>query len=126
MIQKGSILRVIDNSGIILVRCIDVPTGYRRRYAYLGDLINVSVQTLKSKRRSSKIKKGDILKAVIIRTCLLKKNCYGESFKYFENAVILLSRQKKFLGTRIFGAISKIFRYSKFKKTILMSSGFCL
>ena len=69
MVQKGTFLKVIDNSGAKKVCCIHIVKGYRKRYAFIGDLVIVSVKSLRSKRRLfSRIKKGEVLKALIIRT----------------------------------------------------------
>ena len=102
MIQAGTYLNVIDNCGAKNVCCIKVLSGYRRRYANVGDLIVVSVKNLRTKRRSaSKIKKGEVSKAVVVRTKSPIKNFSGESFNFFENTVVLLNNQKKPMGTRI-------------------------
>jgi large subunit ribosomal protein L14 len=78
MIQAGTFLNVIDNSGAKNVSCIKVLSGYRRRYAGVGDLIVVSVKNLRTKRRSSsKIKKGEMSKAVVVRTKSIIKSFSG-------------------------------------------------
>lgn len=124
MIQKGSVLNVIDNSGANKVCCIQVFSGYRKRYGFVGDITIVSVKSLKSKRReSSKIKKGDVLKALIVRTKIVKKNYNFQETSFFENAVVLLSRQNKILGTRIFGSLPEILRYGKYLRVVSLSSG---
>jgi len=125
MIQKGTYLNVIDNSGAKDVCCIQVLKGYRKRYASIGDIIVVSIKSLRLKRRSlSKIKKGDVSKALVIRTKVLQK-CYSyESVNFFENGAVLLNQQNKLLGTRIFGTVPKMFRYSKFLRIVSLASGF--
>ena len=113
MIQDKTILNVIDNSGAKTAYCIKVMKGYRRRYACTGDIITVAVRSLRKKRKeSSKIIKGDISKALLVRTKVTKFTNFHEKLDFFENAVILITKQKKLLGTRIFGAISKSFRYT--------------
>ena len=124
MIQNGSYLNVIDNSGAKTVYCIKVISGYKRRYAFIGDLITVSIKILRSKRRSSsKTKKGEIYRAVVVRTKQKKTLFSGDNIHFFENSVVLLNKQNKFLGTRVFGSVPKILRYTKFLKIISLSSG---
>jgi len=124
MIQAGTFLNVIDNSGAKNVSCIKVLSGYRRRYAKIGDLIVVSVKNLRAKRRStSKIKKGEISKAVVVRTKSTTKSYSGEQINFFENSVVLLNNQKKPIATRIFGSLPKTFRYTKYLRLVSLSSG---
>jgi large subunit ribosomal protein L14 len=122
MIQVSTILNVIDNSGAKTVCCLKVFPGFKRRYAFVGDIITVSIKSLRHKRKSSsKVKKGEILKALIVQS---KKPQYsGDSISFFSNSVILLNKQNKLIGTRVFGAISNNFRYSKYLKVISVSSG---
>jgi large subunit ribosomal protein L14 len=125
MIQKGSTLNVVDNSGVKNVCCIHVCGGYRKRYAFVGDSIVVSIKTFRIKKRSfSKVKKGDISKAIVVRTKYLKSLYSNESFTFFENSCILLNAQKKPLATRIFGSIPQFFRFTKYLRIISLSSGF--
>ena len=124
MIQAGTYLNVIDNCGAKNVCCIKVLSGYRRRYAKVGDLIVVSVKNLRTKRRSaSKIKKGEVSKAIVVRTKSPIKNFSGESFNFFENSVVLLNNQKKPIGTRILGSLPKLLRYTKFLRLVSLSTG---
>jgi large subunit ribosomal protein L14 len=124
MIQKETKLKVIDNSGAKDASCIHVLNGYRKRYAFLGDLIIVSVKSLrKSRRLSSKVKKGDVVKALLART-RSKVNFYsGDSLQFFENGVILLTAQNKIFGTKIFGTLPHFFRKTKFLKILSLSAG---
>lgn len=125
MIQKGTYLNVIDNSGAKEVCCIHVLNGYRKRYAVAGDVIVVSIKSLRTKRRSHvKIKKGEVLKALIVRTKTNIKNYSLEQLNFLENSAILLSKQDKLLGTRVFGSIPNSFRYTKFLRIISLASGF--
>lgn len=125
MIQKGTFLKVIDNSGAKQVCCIHIIKGYRKRYAFSGDLIVVSVKSLRSKRRLfSRIKKGEIVKALIIRTKRNLISYSSDSLEFFENSVILLNAQNKLIGTRIFGAIPKSFRNTKYLRIMSLASGF--
>ncbi len=124
MIQKGSFLNVIDNSGAKIVCSLHLPMGYRKRYAFLGDVIIVSVKKLRSKRKSlSKVKKGAVLKALIVR--VVKSYCShaSERLSFFENSVVILGKNNKFLGTRIFGSIPYKFRHSRFLRIFSLSSG---
>ena len=127
MIQAGTFLNVIDNSGAKNVSCIKVLSGYRRRYAGVGDLIVVSVKNLRTKRRStSKIKKGEMSKAVVVRTKSTIKSFSGERLNFFENSAVLLNNQKKPLGTRIFGSLPKNFRFTKYLRLVSLSAGIVL
>jgi large subunit ribosomal protein L14 len=124
MIQTGTFLNVIDNSGAKNVLCIKVLSGYKRRYAKIGDLIVVSVKNLRSKRRAtSKIKKGEISKAVVVRTKSKVRSFSGEHINFFENSVVLLNNQKKPIGTRIFGCLPKTFRFTKYLRLVSLSAG---
>ena len=125
MIQKGTYLNVQDNSGARLVQCIKISKGYKSRYSYIGDLILVSIKKLRTKRRLlSKVKKGQICKALIIRTKTKFKLLNNGNFQSFtENSVVLLNKQNKLIGTRIFGLVPKKLRYTKFFRLISLSSG---
>ena len=124
MIQTGTILNVLDNSGAKKVICIKVLSGYKRRYAKLNDKIIVSIQKLRSKRKAlSKVKKGEIHTALIIKT--KKKYTYkqGNNTSFLENAVILLNKQNKLIGTRIFTTLHSNFRYTKYLKLLFVATG---
>lgn len=124
MIQVSTILNVIDNSGARKACCIKVISGYRRRYAYIGDLIIVSIKSLRTRRKStSKVKKGEIYKALVVRTKPKTKNFSGESISFFENSIILLNKQNKLIGTRVFGSLPAQFRYTKYLRVVSLSAG---
>jgi len=124
MIQNGTYLNIVDNSGARSAFCIKVLSGFSRRYARIGDIVVVSIKSLRTKRRlTSKAKKGEIYKAVIVRTKVGKTFISGNKLSFFENSAILLVKQKKFLGTKIFGAIPQFFRYTKFLKVASLSAG---
>jgi large subunit ribosomal protein L14 len=123
MIQIGSYLNVIDNSGAKKVACIRINASCKKRYAHIGDNIIVSVKSLRSKRRFfSKVKKGEMFNALIVRT-RKKKDFFSNNFSFLQNSVILLSKQNKLVGTRIFGGVAKIFRFTKYMRIISLSSG---
>lgn len=124
MIQVGTLLKVLDNSGAKIVSCIKVLSGYKRRYAKLGDQIIVSVKQLRTKRRAfSKVKKGEIYHALILKTKSAKCYKFGDNIAFFENAALLLNKQNKLIGTRVFGAVHKHFRYTKYLKFLFLAMG---
>jgi len=125
MIQVNTNLNVIDNSGAKVAYCVGLGHGFKKKHASLGDIIVVSIRNLRNKRKlSSKVLKGDILHALVVRTKLARLgNMTGDSYCFKENAVVLLTRQNKFLFTRIFGVIPFFFRYSKYLRVVAMSSG---
>jgi large subunit ribosomal protein L14 len=122
MVQVGTILKSVDNSGAKTVKCIGGFSGYKQRYALFGNIITVSVQKLRVRRRTFvKVKKGQVLQALIIRT---KKNLKNStSLSFFENSVVLLNKQKKLIGTRIFGSLPKNLRYTKFLRITFLARG---
>lgn len=124
MIQTGTILNVVDNSGAKKVCCIKVMKGFKQRYAYMGDLIMISVKSLRKKRKStSKTKKGQIYKALVLQTKIGTKNGSGCKIRFLENCVTLLSKQDKFVGTRILGPVSSQLRNTKFLRVLSIASG---
>ena len=124
MIQVGTFLNVIDNSGAKEVQCLKVYNGNKRRYAFIGDVILVSVKKLRSKRRaSSKVKKGEMYTAIVARTKTKLKYYNSDNISFLNNSAILLSKQNKLIGTRIFGSLPKNFRSKKLMKFITLSSG---
>ena len=124
MIQNGTYLNVLDNSGAKIVGCIQVKNGFKKRYASMGDIIVVSVKSLRNKRRiTSKVKKGEVLKALIVRTKSRIKESSNKSINFFENSVILLTNNNRPLGTRIFGVLPKFFRFTKHFKIASLSAG---
>jgi len=118
MIQLKSVLQVADNSGAKRVVCVKVLGGTRRRYASLGDVIVVSV---KEAIPTSKIKKGSIAKAVIVRA---KRNIAredGSTIRCDDNAAVLINEQGEPVGTRIFGPVARELRGKKFMKIISLA-----
>lgn len=117
MIQQQTILKVSDNSGAKTAKCIKVLGGFKKRFAHVGDVIVVSIQQLRNKsKKISKVKKGEIYKALIIRT---KNRVLNEenTFTFFnDNAVSLINKQNNPIATRIIGPVSKRLKnkYAKF------------
>ncbi len=112
MIQMQSVLDVADNSGARRVMCIKVLGGSHRRYAKIGDIIRVSV---KDAIPRGKVKKGEVLFAVVVRTRQGVRRDDGSRIRFDGNAVVLLNAQKQPLGTRIFGPVTRELRDSYMK-----------
>ena len=118
MIQQQSELDVADNSGAKRVECIKVLGGSRRRYAGLGDLIVVAI---KEALPTAKVKKGDVSKAVIVRTKREYQRADGSYIKFDANSAVLLNNQLEPVGTRIFGPVARELRAKKFMKIISLA-----
>ena len=124
MIQQQTILKVTDNSGAKTVRCIKVPGGFKKKVAKLGDIVIVSVQKLRNKiKRTSKVKKKEVYKALIVRTKAHYTKNTGITIQFNENAVVLINKQGNPIGTRIIGPISKTLQRKAFQKFISIASG---
>lgn len=126
MIQQQTILKVADNSGAKTVKCIKVLGGFKRKVAFLGDLIIVSIQHLRNKSRNmSKVTKGEVHKALIVRTKKKINKNDGSFYLFFENAVSLINKQNKPIASRLTGPLPKKLRLNKFLKLAsISSSGF--
>ncbi|MCX7797972.1 MAG: 50S ribosomal protein L14 [Melioribacter sp.] len=118
MIQEETNLVVADNSGAKRVRCIRVLGGSNRRYATVGDVIVVSV---KSAIPNGSIKKGEVTRAVIVRTKKEVRRSDGSYIRFDENAAVLLNNQGEPRGTRIFGPVARELRDKKFMKIISLA-----
>ncbi len=118
MIQTETRLRVADNSGAKVVSCIKVLGGSKRRYATVGDVIIVSV---KEAVPNSKVKKGDVVKAVIVRTAKEIRRPDGSYIKFDENSAVIISDQMEPVGTRIFGPVARELRARNFMKIISLA-----
>jgi large subunit ribosomal protein L14 len=118
MIQAETKLKVADNSGAKLVSCIKVLGGSKRRYATVGDVIVVSV---KEAAPNSKIRKGDVVRAVIVRTAKEIRRPDGSYIKFDENSAVLISEQREPVGTRIFGPVARELRAKNFMKIISLA-----
>jgi large subunit ribosomal protein L14 len=118
MIQTETVLNVADNSGAKKVLCIRVLGGTRRRYAGIGDII---VVTVKEAIPHSKVKKGDVMRAVVVRTAKDLKRWDDTSVKFDENSAVLLSGSGDPIGTRIFGPVARELRALGFMKIISLA-----
>lgn len=118
MIQRESRIKVADNTGAREVLCIQVLGGSGRRYASIGDVI---VGTVKEAIPGSAVKKGDIVKAVVVRTKKEKRRPDGSYIKFDENAVVLIDETSNPRGTRIFGPVARELRQKHFMKIVSLS-----
>ena len=118
MIQTESVLDVADNSGDKRVACIKVLGGSRRRYADIGDLIVVSV---KEALPTARVKKGEVSKAVIVRTKNEVQRSDGSCIKFDSNSAVLLNANFEPIGTRIFGPVARELRTRRFMKIVSLA-----
>ena len=118
MIQQESVLQVADNSGARRVACIRVLGGTRRRYASVGDIIVVSV---KDAIPNARVKKGDVRKAVVVRTRKSIGRPDGSYIRFDDNAAVLIDQQKEPVGTRIFGPVARELRARRFMKIVSLA-----
>jgi large subunit ribosomal protein L14 len=118
MIQMQTNLNVADNSGAKRVQCIKVLGGSHRRYAGIGDVIKV---TVKDAVPRGKVKKGDVLNAVVVRTKKGVRRPDGSAIRFDGNAAVLLNNQLQPIGTRIFGPVTRELRSERFMKIISLA-----
>lgn len=118
MIQLRTILEVADNSGAKKVMCFHVMGGSRRTYAQLGDTIVVSV---KEATPNASVKKGDVAKAVVVRTVKEARREDGSYIRFDQNAAVLINAQGEPIGTRIFGPVARELRKRKFMKILSLA-----
>ena len=118
MIQQESTLTVADNSGARKVLCIRVLGGTRRRYASVGDVIVVAV---KEAIPNSRVKKGEVRKAVVVRTAKAIGRPDGSWIRFDENAAVLIDNNNEPVGTRIFGPVARELRARKFMRIISLA-----
>ena len=119
MIQMQTELEVADNSGARKVMCIKVLGGSHCRYAHIGDIIKI---TVKEAIPRSKVKKGDVLKAVVVRTRKGVRRADGSIIRFDDNACVLLNdTSEQIIGTRIFGGVTRELRGKKFMKIISLA-----
>ncbi|TAL00785.1 MAG: 50S ribosomal protein L14 [Rhodospirillaceae bacterium] len=118
MIQMQSNLDVADNSGAKRVMCIKVLGGSKRKYAAIGDVIVVSVKDAIPRGR---VKKGDVHRAVIVRTAKELRRQDGTAIRFDRNAAVLINKQGEPIGTRIFGPVTRELRGKKFMKIVSLA-----
>ena len=118
MIQVESNLDVADNSGARRVQCIKVLGGSKRKYAHVGDIIVVSVKEAIPKGR---VKKGQVMKAVIVRTAFPIRRIDGSSIRFDRNAAVLINPQGEPVGTRIFGPVTRELRAKNHMKIVSLA-----
>jgi large subunit ribosomal protein L14 len=118
MIQMQSMLSVADNSGAKRVQCVKVLGGSRRKYAGIGDVIVVSV---KEALPESKVKKGELRRAVIVRTAKAVGRPDGTYIKFDDNSAVLINNQMEPIGTRIFGPVARELRAKNFMKIVSLA-----
>ncbi len=118
MIQMQTNLEVADNSGARRVQCIKVLGGSKRRYAGIGDIIKVSV---KEAIPRSKVKKGEVYRAVVVRTKKGVRRPDGSLIRFDGNAAVLLNNQNQPIGTRIFGPVTRELRSENFMKIVSLA-----
>ena len=118
MIQQESRLKVADNTGAKEILCIRVLGGSKRRYAYLGDTI---VATVKDAIPGGNVKKGDVVKAVVVRTVKERRRADGSYIEFDENAAVILKNDGEPRGTRIFGPVARELREKKFMRIVSLA-----
>lgn len=123
MIQKQTFLKVLDNSGVQYVKCLQVKKLSKYGFGKIGDILVVSVSDKKKTKYVSRIKKGDIFYAILVRTQKKKTTPDGHWLNFFDNSVILITKNFKPVANRIIGPVLKYFRHMKSFKLISISSG---
>jgi large subunit ribosomal protein L14 len=118
MIQMQTLLDVADNSGAKKLMCVKVLGGSRRRYASVGDIVIVSIREAMP---NSKVKKGDVARAVIVRTAKELRRDDGSYIRFDDNSAVLVSAQGEPVGTRIFGPVARELRAKKFMKIVSLA-----
>jgi large subunit ribosomal protein L14 len=118
MIQMQTRLKVADNSGAKEVMCIKVLGGSKRRFAAIGDIIVVSI---KEALPNSKVKKGEVAKAVIVRTIHKLRRADGSYIRFDDNSAVLINNNKEPIGTRIFGPVARELRAKQFVKIVSLA-----
>jgi len=118
VIQVQTVLTAADNSGAKKIQCIKVLGGSKRRYARIGDIIKISVQTAIPR---GKVKKGEVLNAVVVRTAKGVRRDDGSLIKFDSNAAVLLDKQNEPIGTRIFGPVTRELRKKNMMKIVSLA-----
>jgi large subunit ribosomal protein L14 len=123
MIQQQTILKISDNSGGKIAKCVKILGGFKKKIAGIGDIIVVVISNLRNKsKKTSKVKKGGIYKAIIIRTKKIFKNKEQTFISFNDNAVSLLNKQNNPIATRIIGPVSRKLK-KKYMKFVSISPG---
>ena len=118
MIQQETRLRVADNSGAREILCIKVLGGSRRRYASIGDIITA---TVKAANPGASVKKGEVVRCVIVRTAKERRRFDGSYIRFDENAAVLIDDQNQPRGTRIFGPVGRELREKQFMRIVSLA-----
>ena len=118
MIQLNTRLRVADNSGAKIINCIGVPGGTGKRYAWLGDVIVASV---KEATPAAAVKKGEVVKAVVVRTAKPHRRSDGSHIRFDENAAVIIGDDQMPRGTRIFGPVARELRDKNFMRIVSLA-----
>ncbi len=118
MISQETVLDVADNSGARRVLCIKVLGGSRRRYARIGDVI---VAAVKEAIPGGKVSKGDVVRAVVVRTCQPTRRPDGSTIRFDTNSAVLIDKQGEPVGTRIFGPVARELRARRFMRIISLA-----
>ncbi len=118
MIQKYTRMRVADNSGAKTISCIGIPGGSGRRYAWLGDVVVASV---KEAAPAAAVKKGDVVKAVVVRAVKPHRRPDGSHIRFDDNAAVLINDEQMPRGTRIFGPVARELREKNFMRIVSLA-----
>ncbi|MBU2008257.1 MAG: 50S ribosomal protein L14 [Chloroflexi bacterium] len=119
MIQTYTRLRVADNTGARQIMCINIPGGTRRRYAHLGDVI---VAAVKQAIPGGTVKKGDVVRAVVVRTVKPTRRHDGSYVRFDENAAVIIDEKNNPRGTRVFGPVARELREKNFLKILSLAA----
>ena len=119
MIQQETRLDVADNTGAKVVLCVKVLGGSRRRYASIGDII---VATVKKAIPGSQVRKGELVRGVVVRTRKAVRRADGSYVRFDSNALVIIDENREPRGTRIFGAVARELRQKKFMKIVSLAS----
>jgi len=118
VIQTYTRLKVADNSGAKIIMCFNIPGSSRRRYAHIGDVI---VAAVKEAVPGAAVKKGDVVKAVVVRTRWPFKRADGSTIRFDDNAAVILSEKNNPKGTRIFGPVARELREKNYTKIVSLA-----
>ena len=118
MIQPQTRLTVADNSGAKEIMCFNIPGGTRRRYARVGDIIVASVKVAQP---NSAVKKGEVVRAVVVRTSAVTKRPDGSTIRFDDNAAVILGAAENPRGTRIFGPVARELRERNFMRIVSLA-----